>query len=133
MKHEFVCTVCPNSCELKAGEHDGVLSVTGNKCKRGIEFAMLEVYDPQRILTTTVKLTTGGLLPVRSQGTVKKRELWTIIRQLKSIAVELPVEIGDVVANVTAGTPVCIVAADTAHSASEPISGSAPDVKKNLK
>ena len=114
MKREFVCIVCPKSCEITAEEDNGALRVTGNECEHGILFAEQEVYNPQRILTTTVKLATGELLPVRSRGTVKKSELKTLIGQLKNIIVVPPVEIGQVIVPSIGENSVEIVAADAA-------------------
>ena len=114
MKREFVCIVCPQSCELTVEECTGNLHVAGNRCERGITFAEQEVYDPQRILTTTVKLTTGGLLPVRSRGTIKKRELRTLVRKLKTAVVAPPIKIGQTIVASFGENDIDIVAADSA-------------------
>jgi CxxC motif-containing protein len=97
MKRDLACIICPKSCELTIEEDDGALIVTGYQCKRGVSFAKQEVENPQRILTTTVKLTSGGLLPVRSRSTVKKKEIIELVRSLNSIVVETPVIIGQVI------------------------------------
>ena len=115
MKREFVCIVCPQSCELTVEECTSGLQVAGNQCGRGITFAEQEVYDPQRILTTTVKLTTGGLLPVRSRGTVKKRELRTLVEKLKTTVVEPPIKIGQTIAASFGENDIDIIAADSAR------------------
>ena len=113
MKREFVCIVCPKSCELSAEEFAGVLNVSGNQCERGIAFAVEEVYNPQRVLTTTVRLTTGGLLPVRSKGSVKQGELKALVERLKSVEATPPIVIGQIIADLSNGERIEIVATDT--------------------
>jgi len=51
---ELVCIVCPNGCVLQAENTPDGVQVTGNKCKRGIAFAIEELTAPKRSLTTTV-------------------------------------------------------------------------------
>ena len=115
MKREFVCIVCPKSCDLTVEESGGAMHISGNGCKRGIAFAEEETRDPQRILTSTVKLTTGALLPVRSRGTVRRSDLRACVESLKSITLAPPIEIGQVVAEDVGRCGVAVVAADRAY------------------
>ena len=110
----FVCVVCPKSCELTIETHGGDLSVAGNECERGVMFASGELHNPQRVLTATVKLASGGLLPVRSRGTVSKGELKAIVERLKSVTVTPPVEIGQIVFQSTDEASSDIIASDAA-------------------
>jgi CxxC motif-containing protein len=114
MKREFVCIVCPQSCELTVEDYSGNMDVAGNQCGQGITFAEREVCDPQRILTTTVKLTTGGLLPVRSRGAVKKGEMRVLVEKLKTTVVEPPIKIGQTIVASFGENAVDIVATDSA-------------------
>lgn len=54
-KRNLTCIGCPMGCALLV-EMDGkeIISVTGNTCKKGAEYAVKEVTDPTRIVTTTV-------------------------------------------------------------------------------
>jgi CxxC motif-containing protein len=95
----LVCFICPNSCRLTLIESNGKLQVRHNGCPRGIEFAQKEIYDPERTLTSTVKVL-GGVLPlvsVRSDIPVKKDELIGIVKQLDGIVIPAPVTSGQVV------------------------------------
>ena len=73
MNKKLMCVLCPNSCSLKI-EYDEktrqILSVKGNKCKRGIGFAEQEINDPMRTLTFSV-LVEGGSLPLVSTRSKK--------------------------------------------------------------
>ena len=53
-KRNLTCIGCPMGCALLV-EMNGkeIISVTGNTCKKGAEYAVKEVTDPTRIVTTT--------------------------------------------------------------------------------
>ena len=52
---KLVCIVCPNSCELEITETESGISVSGNKCKRGVSFATDEMTAPKRTISSVVK------------------------------------------------------------------------------
>ena len=62
-KRNLTCIGCPMGCALLV-EMDGkeIISVTGNTCKKGAEYAVKEVTDPTRIVTTTVRVKNGSCL-----------------------------------------------------------------------
>ncbi|MBR0456149.1 MAG: FAD-dependent oxidoreductase [Firmicutes bacterium] len=113
------CTLCPTGCQVRYNEALG--EYEGNKCKRGAAFAEQERVNPQRILTTTVKVAnrkTGdgdycrvNLLPVRSTEPVSKRNLPQLVHELSRITVEPPVKCGDVVAEIQDGEKTVAIAA----------------------
>ena len=54
-KRELICIGCPLGCPVTVSMEEGrVLSVTGNTCKRGDDYARKEVTNPTRIVTSTV-------------------------------------------------------------------------------
>ena len=58
------CINCPLGCLLTVTLEDGkITSVTGNTCPRGEKYAHQELTDPQRMLTSTVRIE-GGELPL---------------------------------------------------------------------
>ena len=61
-KRNLTCIGCPMGCALLV-EMDGkeIISVTGNTCKKGAEYAVKEVTDPTRIVTTTVRVKNGSM------------------------------------------------------------------------
>lgn len=98
--NKITCVSCPLGCELKVEVIDGkVASVTGNSCKRGIEYAKSEMLDPRRMLTTTVKLTDGvyPLVPVRTQAPIPKTLLKDSMESLKGIRLKAPVSMGQTI------------------------------------
>ena len=52
---ELICFLCPNGCTLTITRDQPEFTVTGQKCKRGQEFAINEATNPTRTLCTTVK------------------------------------------------------------------------------
>jgi CxxC motif-containing protein len=101
MNKNMVCFICPKSCLLSVSGENGTdpIRVENNGCTRGIEFAQKEINDPERTLTSTVKVRGGvlSLVSVRSDGFVKKAELLRLVKQLDSLVLEAPVSIGQVV------------------------------------
>ncbi|MDR1596386.1 MAG: DUF1667 domain-containing protein [Treponema sp.] len=92
----LVCLVCPNSCLLEVERECGALRVANNGCSRGVEFAVKELNDPERTLTSTVKVLNGEfpLVSVRSDAPVKKEELISLIQQLDTLSIEAPINSG---------------------------------------
>ncbi len=113
MKRVMTCIECPQGCRLEI-EADGrrVLSVAGQKCKRGDKYARQEIEAPMRTLTTSVL--TGGLelkmLPVRTSKPIPKEKLFETMAAVKRIVVSSPVKAGAVVATDFLGLGVDLVA-----------------------
>lgn len=112
MKKEIICTVCPRGCHIQVeGEGDKILSVEGQGCKRGLEYASAEFAHPVRILTTLVKLDgQNDLLPVRSNKPVPKEKLFDCMEVIRAATVKAPVNRYDVIVADICGTGVDIVA-----------------------
>lgn len=90
MVKEFVCIVCPNGCNLRAEELDGVISVTGHKCPKGEEYAKTELICPTRTLTSTVatKFPMHPILPVRTSAAIPKGEIMNAMAEINRIVVD---------------------------------------------
>ena len=118
MKKEIICTVCPRGCHIQVeGEGEKILSVEGQGCKRGLEYASTEFAHPVRILTTTVKIAGvhNDLLPVRSNSPLPKEKLFDCMEAIRAVEVSLPVARYDVVIADICGTGVDIVATKAAQ------------------
>lgn len=98
----MTCIVCPVGCRLEVNLDDngGVTAVTGNTCVRGERYAVAEITNPVRTLTSTVHLsgTSEKFLPVRTALPISKGRLFAAMERLRSVAVSAPVKTGDVVA-----------------------------------
>ena len=110
-KRKLTCIGCPMGCQLEVGLEGGdIQTVTGNICKRGDAYARKEVTNPTRIVTTTVRLAGGGVVPVKTKEDVPKETIMDCVRQLKALELQGPVEIGQVILEDAAGTGVPVVA-----------------------
>ena len=112
-RKELICIGCPLGCNLTV-EMDGgqVVSVNGNTCKRGDDYARKELTDPRRIVTSTVPVA-GGNLPVVSVKTasdIPKGKIRECLCALKGVTLTAPVQIGDVIVENVAVTGVDVIA-----------------------
>lgn len=108
------CIVCPMGCELsiELDEQGRFVNVTGQRCPRGKEYAVKEVTDPRRVLTTTVAITGAAhpLLPVRTAQPIPKHLLFDAMRELRKVTVKAPVKVGDIILEDLLGTNIPVIA-----------------------
>ena len=109
----LTCIGCPMGClmtvEMEKGE---VVSVTGNTCKRGDDYARKEVTHPTRIVTSSVYVT-GGTIPMVSVKTahdIPKEKIMDIMASIEHVTVAAPVKIGDIILENVAETGISVVA-----------------------
>lgn len=93
---ELICIVCPRGCHLRIDENG---TVTGNGCKRGVDYAHAELTAPVRTLTSTVKITGAALprLPVKTDRPIPKEKMAEVMTVLNGVTVTSPIRIGDVI------------------------------------
>lgn len=112
-KIELICICCPLGCPITV-EKEGteVVSVTGNTCKRGDDYARKEITNPTRIVTSSVKVEGGSraAVSVKTKSDIPKGKIFDCVKALKDICVKAPVNIGDVIISDVAGTGVDIIA-----------------------
>lgn len=115
MRSEIVCIVCPKGCKLFVEKHEGNIEVSGNLCKRGVEYGINEVFNPTRVLTSTVKIDNAiyRRLPVVSSKAIPKSKIFTIMKELNKIQVKAPVKINDIIVENVLDTGVNIIASRT--------------------
>ena len=113
MKKEMICIGCPMGCYLTV-DYVGtkIDNVSGNRCKVGLEYAEKEVSNPQRTLTTTVKVKNGNLplVSVRTNKTIPKSRILDAMNLLAKIEVEAPIKIGEPIIQNILDTGVNIIA-----------------------
>ena len=99
MDRELTCVECPMGCSIVVTIRDGeIVSIDGNTCARGKLYAQNEVFSPKRVVTSTVKLEGGGMLPVKTDRPVDKDKIFDVMNLINSLIVSAPVKVGDVVA-----------------------------------
>lgn len=113
MEKKLICVSCPVGCEiLVKTEGDKVVEITGNRCPRGETYARQETIAPMRVLPTSVKVHNGEwpLVSVKTDRPVPKHLIAEIMELVQAIAVEAPVDIGQVIAEDLIGTDANLVA-----------------------
>ena len=108
---ELICIVCPKGCHLKVDEENG-FAVTGNACPRGAEYGKLELTNPTRVVTSTVRCEGGAhpRCPVKTDRAVPKGKLFEVMQALESVILTAPVAVGQVVIEDVCGTGANVVA-----------------------
>jgi CxxC motif-containing protein len=111
----LTCILCPNGCELQVS-WEGTpttesLSLEGNLCPKGLSYALGELTNPQRTLTTSVRVRHGveRLASVKTASPIARSALGGVRAALQSIVLDAPVSIGDVVLSDVDGTGVDVV------------------------
>ncbi|MCU6735348.1 DUF1667 domain-containing protein [Diplocloster agilis] len=89
-----------------------ILTVSGNTCKKGDQYARNEVTNPERMVTTTVRLADRPheTVSVKSERSIPKEKIFDFVKALKMVEVKAPVHISDVILSDVAGTGVAAVA-----------------------
>ncbi|MBQ7386612.1 MAG: DUF1667 domain-containing protein [Clostridia bacterium] len=117
MKERFLtCIVCPKGCPLKVtfADDGSIANIEGYTCKRGIAYAEDECTHPKRTVTSTVKLTSGVPVAVKTTAPVPKELVFDVMREINSVRYDGSLTVGDVVIKGVCGLDVDVVA--TANS-----------------
>lgn len=110
---QLVCIGCPLGCNLQVTiEDDQTISVTGNTCPRGADYARKEMTDPRRIVTSSVKVTGGHLVSVsvKTESDIPKGKIFDCVKALREVELTAPVSIGQIVLRNVADTGVNVIA-----------------------
>ena len=107
---ELICIVCPKGCHLRVDEENN-FQVTGHTCARGEEYGKIELTDPRRVITSTVRVSEGfhRRCPVKTSAPIPKGMIFDAMRLLDDVTLTAPVACGQVVASNILGTDVCFV------------------------
>jgi len=100
MVKKLICIECPQGCLLSVDiENCRALKVAGNKCPKGMGYAISEIENPVRILTSAV-LAEGldiRMVPVRTNRPIPKSKLPLAMEEIKKIRLRSPVDAGAVI------------------------------------
>lgn len=112
---ELVCINCPRGCHLTVEKINDQIKVTGNACPRGETYAINEMTNPLRTLTSTVKIDSKfeQCLPVITSNQIPKSKIMDVMVALKGISVKAPVKINDVIIENVCGLNVNIISSKT--------------------
>lgn len=97
MIKNFTCICCPRGCQLSIDTQ--TLTVTGNTCIKGKEYAINEITDPKRTLTSTVIVKNGKLkrCSVKSENPISKKLMFDIMNEINKVEVKAPIKMSQVI------------------------------------
>jgi CxxC motif-containing protein len=101
MNKKVTCIICPEGCTITGYFNSNkLILMKGYKCKRGKKFALEEIIDAKRVLTTTIRINSKKFnrLPVKSSKPVSKNRINELVREVKKLKVSPCVRRGDVLA-----------------------------------
>lgn len=96
----IICIECPTGCALSVSVQNGkACDVEGAKCPKGEKYAVSEIENPLRTLTSTVSAEGLSLkmVPVRTDKPIPKAKIFEAMREIKKIKVKKPLRIGSIV------------------------------------
>ncbi len=92
---EFTCIICPRGCHLVVDDN---MNVTGNTCPRGKEYAISELTNPVRSITSSIRVNNREdlLVSVKTSGQIPKGKIFEVMEEINKLSVSAPTHIGDV-------------------------------------
>ena len=98
MKREITCILCPRGCQLTVTACKEKMNVTGNGCKNGVRYALSEVTNPVRTLTSVLRVGNryDTMVSVKTSVPVKKTDMLQIISIIRNAVALAPIAMGDV-------------------------------------
>lgn len=91
-------------CPLEIENNNGQIKVSGNTCKRGEIYGAQEFTAPKRVVTSLVRLSTGGVVSVKTDKTVLKSLIPDVLKEIGELTLSAPLLIGDVAKENIAGS-----------------------------
>lgn len=113
MIKNLICIECPRSCVLAVDiENCRVVKVSGEKCPKGKDYAVSEVENPRRVLTSTVSARGLNLkmVPVRTDKPIPKDRILEAAGEIRKIRLAKPVNTGEVIVRDFLGLGVNLIA-----------------------
>jgi CxxC motif-containing protein len=111
VEKNLVCINCPKGCKMVVIIGSNEVTVSGQGCKRGSEYAQQEAIKPLRVLTGNMKAEgCGKPFSVRTDKPIPKDMLLACAFELKRHHPSAPVLMGDIVINDILGTGVNVIA-----------------------
>lgn len=113
MKRNMTCIICPRGCSLEVDISSNNVTVSGNACPKGEEYAINECTNPVRTVTATVRVSNryNTMVSVKTVTPVAKDKMMDVMQALRDIQVEAPLHIGDVVLYNICGSDIVVTKA----------------------
>ena len=111
-KRKILCIVCPEGCEIEIAKNAGEISFSEGICTKGREYAKQEMFNPHRIVTSTVNVRNGdiSMLPIRTSAPIPKNKIQYVMDVIANISIDAPVQVGQTIADDIDGTGIALKA-----------------------
>ena len=106
MTKDMTCIICPRGCALKVKIEGENITVSGNSCPKGKQYAIDECTNPTRTVTSSVCIENreDTMVSVKTASPVPKDKIFEVMRLIRAKSVCAPVKIGDVIIKDAFGT-----------------------------
>ena len=98
MIRDIVCIKCPLGCAMRVVKNGSNIDVSGNNCNRGKLYAIEELTNPKRIVTSLIK-TSKKLYSVKTTDGVEKSKIFDVLREIEKLKVPKNATIGTILTN----------------------------------
>ena len=108
MKRNLICIICPRGCSMTVeGEKDN-LTVTGNACPKGKQYAIDECTHPVRTVTSIVRVANrvDTMVSVKTAAPIPKEKIFEVMELIRAAKVQAPITSGTVILEGVFGTEV---------------------------
>ena len=108
MERDLICIICPRGCALHVSGERDALTVTGNACPKGKQYAVDECTNPVRTVTSVVRVTnrTDTMVSVKTAAPIPKERIFEVMKKIRAAGVEAPIAAGTVILADVFGTDV---------------------------
>lgn len=106
MTRDMTCIICPRGCALKVEINGDNITVTGNSCPKGKQYAIDECTNPTRTVTSSVRVENreDTMVSVKTASPIPKDKIFEVMRLIRAKSVYAPVGIGDIIIKDVFGT-----------------------------
>ena len=108
MKKELICIICPRGCALTVEGEKENLTVYGNACPKGKQYAIDECTHPTRTVTSIVRVTNrkDTMVSVKTVAPIPKENVFDVMEKIRTAEVDAPIEAGTVILSDIFGTQI---------------------------
>ncbi len=108
MKRDLICIVCPRGCSMQAEINGEKVTVTGNACPKGEQYAIDECTHPTRMVTSIIRVNNrkDTMVSVKTAHPIPKEQIFELMETVRAAGVDAPVHIGDILLKDLCGTDI---------------------------
>ncbi|MCG8570127.1 MAG: DUF1667 domain-containing protein [Spirochaetes bacterium] len=110
--NEITCILCPQGCTLFIDLN--TQEVSGNKCKKGIDYGITEITNPTRTLTTTIKTIFADFprLSVKTDQEIPLSKVFIYMKEINQQIAQKRYQPGDIIVTKLCNSEVNLIATD---------------------